>query len=63
MVFRGRQLFSLPGEGHRQDLEDILSAGLEVYGKRGLLNSRPVPMVECKTLNQVLKVEFRHLKN
>ncbi|CAD7700093.1 unnamed protein product [Ostreobium quekettii] len=39
----GRVLLQLQGEGHRKDLDDILSAGLEYYGEKGDLDSSPVP--------------------
>lgn len=31
------------GEGHRQDLDDILAACLELYGEQGLLDNSPLP--------------------
>ncbi|GMH46099.1 hypothetical protein BSKO_14063 [Bryopsis sp. KO-2023] len=40
---RGNLLFFLTGEGHRQDLDDLITAALDVYGKRGELDFTPVP--------------------
>lgn len=40
---QGRLIVSLPGEGHRQDLDDILAAALEYYGEQGMLDTSPVP--------------------
>jgi thiol-disulfide isomerase/thioredoxin len=39
----GKLLLSLSGEGHRRDLDDILTAALEYYGEQGMLNATPVP--------------------
>ncbi|KAL4855636.1 Protein SUPPRESSOR OF QUENCHING 1 [Chlorella vulgaris] len=40
---RGRVIAMLPGEGHRQDVDDILAAALEHYGEAGQLDNTPVP--------------------
>ncbi|KAI3423812.1 hypothetical protein D9Q98_009648 [Chlorella vulgaris] len=40
---RGRVIAMLPGEGHRQDVDDILAAALEHYGESGQLDNTPVP--------------------
>ena len=40
----GRLIVSLTGEGHRQDLEDIVTAALEYYGEQGVLDNTPVPV-------------------
>lgn len=42
---RGKVLLTLPGEGHRQDLDDLITAGLDYYGRRDLLSDKAVPMV------------------
>lgn len=40
----------LAGEGHREDLEVILEAGLDVYSGMGLLDPTPLPMVRYPVL-------------
>lgn len=39
---RGRLLAMLSGEGHGQDLQDLVAAALEVYGARGELDDTPL---------------------
>ena len=39
----GKLIVSLSGEGHRRDLDDILTAALEYYGEQGMLDATPVP--------------------
>jgi hypothetical protein len=34
----------LAGEGHKQDLDDLIGAALDYYGDAGLLDSAPVPL-------------------
>ncbi|GFR49200.1 hypothetical protein Agub_g11225 [Astrephomene gubernaculifera] len=42
---RGRLLAMLSGEGHRQDLEDLLTAALQYYSEAGQLDgSTPLPL-------------------
>jgi len=41
---KGRLIAMLVGEGHRADLEDLLEAGLQVYGEAGLLDDTPLPL-------------------
>ncbi len=41
----GRVIASLAGEGHRNDLSEILEAALQVYGEAGVLDDTPVPEV------------------
>ena len=36
-------LFSA-GEGHRQDIDDIVAAALEYYGEKGQLDDTPLPV-------------------
>jgi hypothetical protein len=40
----GKVLASLAGEGHRQDVEDLVAAALEYYGEKGQLDEAPVPV-------------------
>ncbi|KAK9805135.1 hypothetical protein WJX72_001459 [[Myrmecia] bisecta] len=39
----GRLIATLPGEGHKQDVDDLIAAALEFYGEKGLLDATPVP--------------------
>lgn len=39
----GKLIVSLSGEGHRRDLDDILTAALEYYGEKNMLDATPVP--------------------
>jgi len=39
----GKVIVSLSGEGHRRDLDDILTAALEYYGEKNMLDATPVP--------------------
>ena len=39
----GKLLVSLAGEGHREDLRDIITAALEYYEEQGVLDYSPVP--------------------
>ncbi len=32
------------GEGHRQDIDDIVAAALEYYGEKGQLDDTPLPV-------------------
>jgi len=58
---KGRVLFTLPGEGHRQDLCDLLSAGLEYYKPRGLLDYRPIPTaLESSKDDRLLASKLRY---
>ncbi|KXZ45018.1 hypothetical protein GPECTOR_59g625 [Gonium pectorale] len=42
---RGRLIAMLSGEGHRQDLEDLINAALQYYGEAGELDgSTPLPI-------------------
>ncbi|GAB4822761.1 hypothetical protein N2152v2_009807 [Parachlorella kessleri] len=41
---QGRLISLLPGEGHRQDLDDLLAAALDFYGEQGLLDDSPLPL-------------------
>ncbi|GIL63415.1 hypothetical protein Vafri_17433, partial [Volvox africanus] len=42
---RGRLIAMLSGEGHRQDLEDLITAALQFYGEKGQLDgSTPLPL-------------------
>ncbi|KAG2443188.1 hypothetical protein HYH02_009265 [Chlamydomonas schloesseri] len=42
---RGRLIAMLSGEGHRQDLEDLINAALQYYGEKGELDgSTPLPL-------------------
>ena len=34
----------LAGEGHKQDLDDLIAAALDVYGDRGELSTTPLPL-------------------
>lgn len=36
--------FFFPGEGHRQDIDDIVAAALEYYGEKGQLDDTPLPV-------------------
>ncbi|GIM03392.1 hypothetical protein Vretimale_8094 [Volvox reticuliferus] len=41
----GRLIAMLSGEGHRQDLEDLITAALQYYGEKGQLDgSAPLPL-------------------
>lgn len=40
---QGRLLARLSGEGHRKDLDDFVSAALQYYGEKKLLDNRPIP--------------------
>lgn len=40
---RGKTLAVLSGEGHRKDLDDFVSAALQYYGNKKLLDDRPLP--------------------
>lgn len=40
---RGRILARISGEGHREDMDDLVAAALEYYGEKGLLDQTPVP--------------------
>lgn len=40
----GRLIAMLAGEGHREDLDDLLSAALQYYGEKGELNNSPLPV-------------------
>eukprot|EP00271_Cylindrocystis_brebissonii_P018072 TRINITY_DN496_c0_g2_i1.p1 TRINITY_DN496_c0_g2~~TRINITY_DN496_c0_g2_i1.p1 ORF type:complete len:1137 (+),score=278.85 TRINITY_DN496_c0_g2_i1:69-3479(+) len=40
----GKLLGMLAGEGHRQDLDELVEAALEYYGEQGQLDRRPIPM-------------------
>ena len=50
----GRLLLSLSGEDHRADLDDVLTAAIEYYGERGLLDATPLPLTLEKTKNPLL---------
>ncbi|PNH05466.1 NHL repeat-containing protein 2, partial [Tetrabaena socialis] len=51
---RGRLLAMLSGEGHRQDLEDLLTAALQYYEEAGQLDgSTPLPMALERNKQQV----------
>lgn len=39
---RGRLIAMLAGEGHREDLDDLVEAALEFYGEKKLLDARPL---------------------
>lgn len=39
----GKLIVSLAGEGHREDLKDIITAALEYYGEEEMLDATPVP--------------------
>jgi hypothetical protein len=41
---KGKLLAMLSGEGHRQDVDDLLQAALEYYGEEGDLKNNPIPM-------------------
>ncbi|XP_059063416.1 protein SUPPRESSOR OF QUENCHING 1, chloroplastic isoform X2 [Cryptomeria japonica] len=41
----GKLLAQLAGEGHRQDLDDLVEAALQFYGEKELLDDRPIPEV------------------
>lgn len=41
---KGKLLAMLSGEGHRQDVDDLLQAALEYYGEEGELKNEPIPM-------------------
>ena len=43
-MLQGRVITMLAGEGHRQDLDDLITAALEVYGERGELSATPLPL-------------------
>ena len=46
-LIAGRLITMLAGEGHREDLEDILEAGIDVYSGLGMLDTTPLPVVRC----------------
>lgn len=44
---KGRLIAMLSGEGHREDLDDLLEASLEFYGEKNLLDAKPlIPSLE-----------------
>ena len=44
LVLQGRVISMLAGEGHKQDLDDLIAAALDVYGDRGELSATPLPL-------------------
>ena len=44
VMLQGRVITMLAGEGHKQDLDDLITAALEVYGERGELSATPLPL-------------------
>ncbi|CAG9461274.1 unnamed protein product [Pedinophyceae sp. YPF-701] len=40
---QGKLISLIPGEGHREDLDVFLTAALQYYGERGLLDATPLP--------------------
>ncbi|KAI7838239.1 hypothetical protein COHA_007984 [Chlorella ohadii] len=40
----GRLIAMVAGEGHRQDIDDIVAAALEYYGEKGQLDDTPLPV-------------------
>ncbi|CAN1356753.1 Protein SUPPRESSOR OF QUENCHING 1, chloroplastic [Linum perenne] len=40
----GKLLAQISGEGHRQDLDDLIEAAILYYGKKNILNSTPIPL-------------------
>ncbi|KAI5075738.1 hypothetical protein GOP47_0009814 [Adiantum capillus-veneris] len=42
---RGKSLAVLSGEGHRKDLDDFVSAALQYYGNKNLLDDRSLPVL------------------
>lgn len=57
----GRLLTLIPGEGNRQDVDDIIAAALEYYGERGLLRGAPLPIaLEADKPGQVLDSPFKY---
>ena len=45
LFLTGRLITMLAGEGHKEDLEAILEAGIDVYSGLGLLDTTPLPTV------------------
>lgn len=41
---KGKLLAMLAGEGHRQDIDELLQAALEYYGEQGDLKNDPLPI-------------------
>eukprot|EP00884_Botryococcus_braunii_P006329 jgi/Botrbrau1/15698/Bobra.4_1s0071.2 len=39
----GKLIAMLAGEGHRQDLDDLIGAALDYYGEKGELDASPIP--------------------
>ncbi|KAH0733341.1 hypothetical protein KY289_004529 [Solanum tuberosum] len=40
----GKLLAQIAGEGHRKDLDNLVEAALLFYGKKNLLDSKPIPL-------------------
>lgn len=58
---QGKLLTLVPGEGNRQDVDDIVAAALEYYGERGLLRGTPLPIaLEAEKPGQVLDSPFKY---
>ena len=43
-MLQGRVITMLAGEGHKQDLDDLIAAALDVYGERGELSATRLPL-------------------
>lgn len=54
----GYQLGEVSGEGHRELLEAMIAAALEIYGERGALDDRPLPIRTERTGTLARELSF-----